>query len=94
VSGWQTARWIQRHRALTRFISRGPIRGWISRRIWTEATADPAFVEGIRQGRADYAAGRFYTWDPETEVATPSPTWPDDGPQPRDSLAPVVEMVP
>lgn len=38
--------------------------------------------ERIAQGEADYAAGRWYSYDPETDVSTPNPDWPKDGPQP------------
>ena len=75
--------WLQRHRTLARLVSRGPVRAWIGRRVWAEAAADPVFRAGIEQGKADYAAGRFYHYETETGEATPNPDWPKDGPQPE-----------
>ena len=33
-----------------------------ARKVWGEAMADPAFVEAMERGRADFAAGRTYKW--------------------------------
>jgi predicted transcriptional regulator len=57
-----TARVIQKHRTLIGFVNRGPIRDWLSRRVWAEAMADPAFVEGLERGKADFEAGRVVPW--------------------------------
>ena len=58
-----TARWLQSHRTLARLFVRGPVKAWVSRRVWAEAEADPAFVAGMEQGMADLAAGRFVRWE-------------------------------
>lgn len=58
-------RFIQTHRTLARFLSRGPLRAWFARRVWIEALSDPAFVAGLEQGMADLKAGRFFVWDPD-----------------------------
>lgn len=54
-----TARFIQSHRTLARLFVRGPVKAWVSRRVWAEAMADPAFAAALEQGKADLAAGRF-----------------------------------
>lgn len=76
-----TARWLQSHRTLARLFVRGPVKAWVSRRVWAEIERDPAFMAGIQQGMRDIAAGRTYVYDGD---ATPSPTWqPDDPVQPE-----------
>lgn len=70
--------WLQRHRTLARLI---PHRVK-SRLVWRELEADPTFVADLREAEADFAAGRFYRWDPETGETIPNPDWPKDGPQP------------
>lgn len=59
-------RWLQAHRRLARLVSRGPVRSWISRRVWAELEADPEFVAAMKRGQDDLTAGRFYRWHDRT----------------------------
>jgi hypothetical protein len=80
-------RWLRAHRRLARLIHRGPIRAWISRRVWAEAEADRVFVASMAQGLADVAAGRLYRLEMRDGVrwSIPNPDWPTDGPQPHEA---------
>jgi hypothetical protein len=37
----------QAHPRLARLLVRGPIRSWVSRRVWAELEARPGFMEAI-----------------------------------------------
>lgn len=55
-------RFLQRHRSIGHLISRGPIRSWISRRVWAELERDPVFIAAMAKGEADLRAGLFVPW--------------------------------
>jgi hypothetical protein len=74
-------RWLAAHRTLARLIVRGPIREWISRRVWADIEKEASFLSAFREGQADFAAGRWYHWSSDG-TTTPNPDWPADGPRP------------
>lgn len=79
--------WWVRHRwaaGLHRFVHpQGKATAcFICSAVWADMLSCPATVEGIRRGEEDYAAGRWYRYDPATGISTPNPDWPKDGPQP------------